>query len=402
MRGIEPPSRAWEARVLPLNYTRRVHLIVATRLRHEMRLAAPQMVMNTPTPSNHHARPGRKTAPSTTLGVSPLWFFHRAKPLPRTKAAPTARMNCANSASRPNTSVICSMAETLVANETRVGSEADGVAANDRGAGSFGAMPRPCHVLRVFTRDGDGGNALGVVNDHVGMNTEKMQRVAADLGFSETSFVDWQRGKPPMVRIFTPAAEMPFAGHPMVGTAWVFHHLGPGGVDHLRCQTGDVAIRSDDNTTWIEVPPLGTVVPVPDVSDQLTRAGIPVPKRSWLVEMPLHYLILELGDSSQVRDLDVDFDALDQFGTYVYARSGSTVHARFFAPGHGVPEDPATGSAAVALAAALTFDGETSGSVTIFQGEEMGHPSQIEMQWTPESVCIGGGVVRDEVRLLDV
>lgn len=263
-------------------------------------------------------------------------------------------------------------------------------------------MARPCHVLRVFTRDGVGGNALGVVNDPVGLDTAKMQRIAADLGFSETTFVEWRSGDVPVVRIFTPAAEMPFAGHPMVGTAWVFHHLGPGGVDALRCQTGDVAIRSDDSATWIELAPLGNVVPVPDVAQQLRSAGIPQPVRAWLVEMPLEYLILDLGHSNVVRDLDVDFDALEQFGTYVFARDGSTVHARFFAPGHGVPEDPATGSAAVALAAAMSSDGETSGSLTIHQGEEMGNPSQIELRWTPESVSIGGGVVRDEVRLLDV
>ncbi|NNF64679.1 MAG: PhzF family phenazine biosynthesis protein [Acidimicrobiia bacterium] len=262
-------------------------------------------------------------------------------------------------------------------------------------------MARPCHVLRVFTRDGVGGNALGVVNDPVGLDTAKMQQIAADLGFSETTFVEWPPGSDPVVRIFTPTAEMPFAGHPMVGTAWVFHHLGPGGVDHLRCQTGAVAIRSDESSTWIELDPLGKVIPVPDLADQLRSARIPQPARSWLVEMPLEYLILDLGDSAAVRDLDVDFDALDQFGTYVFARDGSTVHARFFAPGHGVPEDPATGSAAVALAAALSSSGEESGHLTILQGEEVGNPSQIELHWTPQSVSIGGGVVRDEVRLLN-
>ncbi len=78
------------------------------------------------------------------------------------------------------------------------------------------------------------------------------------------------------------------------------------------------------------------------------------------------------------------------------------MRARFFAPDLGVTEDPATGSAAVALATAMVADGEPEGAVTIHQGEEIGFPSQIELAWTPNSARLAGRCVRDEVRFLDV
>ena len=80
---------------------------------------------------------------------------------------------------------------------------------------------RSCHVLRVFTRGDVGGNHLGVVNDASGLDTDAMQGVAADLGFSETVFLHDRGSDGPFVRIFTPAAEMQFAGHPLVGAAWM-------------------------------------------------------------------------------------------------------------------------------------------------------------------------------------
>ena len=75
-------------------------------------------------------------------------------------------------------------------------------------------------VLRVFTAGREGGNHLGVVNDLVDLDDAAMQQIATDLGFTETVFVDWPEGSIPFARIFTPAEELPFAGHPLVGAAW--------------------------------------------------------------------------------------------------------------------------------------------------------------------------------------
>ena len=107
-------------------------------------------------------------------------------------------------------------------------------------------MPRHCYVLRVFTRGDEGGNHLGVVTDATSLTAESMQAIALELGYSETIFLEWEEGEIPRVRIFTPGAELPFAGHPLVGMAWMLGKLGPGGISTLRCPAFEVAIRFDD------------------------------------------------------------------------------------------------------------------------------------------------------------
>lgn len=257
-------------------------------------------------------------------------------------------------------------------------------------------------MLRVFTRDGDGGNHLGVVNDLVGLDDASMQAIATDLGFSETVFVEWQADAMPYVRIFTPAAELPFAGHPLVGTAWTMLAIGPGGIDQIACGIGPVDIGMDGDSAWVQVPlDPGNAEPV-ELADFAVRAGLPDPLRSWLVQIPSDHVILEYADEATVASVAPEADALAEFhGTMVVCRTGNTVRARFFAPEFGVYEDPATGSAAVAWATAMVADGEGEGAVTIHQGEEIGHPSQIDLVWAPTYARIGGGCVRDEVRFLD-
>jgi trans-2,3-dihydro-3-hydroxyanthranilate isomerase len=263
-------------------------------------------------------------------------------------------------------------------------------------------MARAAHVLRVFTRDGAGGNHLGVVNDVVGLDDVSMQAIAAELGYSETTFVDWQPGEPPMVRIFTPEMELPFAGHPLVGTGWVMSSLGPGGVDRLRCGIGEVALRFEGEVTWIRTGPLGDVAQSDDLRALAAGASLPDPVRADTVMMPLEYIVLHVASAAAVANARPDLAALEgHFGVMLCFRDGDRARVRFFAPGAGVPEDPATGSAAVALAAALRASGEAAGRLTIMQGEEMGHPSQIELHWDESSTEIGGGVVREDTRFLD-
>lgn len=254
----------------------------------------------------------------------------------------------------------------------------------------------------MFTRDGAGGNHLGVITDMVGLDDAGMQAIAADLGYSETVFVDWPAGEPPSVRIFTPAVELPFAGHPLVGTAWTMLRLGPGGVDTLRCGIGDVAIGFEGDAAWIEAAIDPATARADDRTDYAIRAGMPAPMRSWLVAIPKDYVILQYPDEATIAAVAPAAEVLaEQFGTLVFARDGSHVRARFFAPSGGIYEDPATGSAAVALATAMVAEGEVEGAISIDQGEEMGHPSRIELSWTATSARIGGGCVRDEVMMLD-
>lgn len=257
-------------------------------------------------------------------------------------------------------------------------------------------MPRHCYVLRVFTRNESGGNPLGVVTDILGLDDVKMQQIATDLAFSETIFLSWFEGAMPKARIFTPTVEIPFAGHPLVGAAWILLNLAPIDPGGIECSTGPVKIRQVDETTWID-----------GAGDQPVKAMSPdfgpglVPVDSAEVMMPAPYRLLQLRTPAEVAALTPSIVA-GLGDTYVWAwvEEGSLVRARFFAPGFGIVEDPATGSAAVALAARLRDLGRPEGSLRIDQGEEIGHPSRINLEWNASGTSIGGTVARDEVRFL--
>jgi len=254
-------------------------------------------------------------------------------------------------------------------------------------------MPRPCSVLRVFTRDGEGGNHLGVVTELEGLDGDAMQRIAAHLGFSETVFI--AIGEVPEVRIFTPAMELPFAGHPLVGAAYHLFQSGVAG-DRIRCGIGEINIRYVRNLTWIDVP-MAQERAYRDGTIFARRVGLRNPRSTWRVEMPLDYRIVELADAEEVAAADPDPTAFGAaLGVAVYARSGTRVRMRFFAPGAGVFEDPATGSAAVALATRFASAGEPNGTASIDQGEEIGHPSRIELRWEGRTASIGGAVAVDD------
>ena len=257
-------------------------------------------------------------------------------------------------------------------------------------------------VVRVFTRGDDGGNHLGVVSDSVGLDSLMMQAIAAELGFSETVFVDWPEGASPFVRIFTPGGELPFAGHPLVGTAWVLNTMGPGGVHTLRCQLGEMAASLDGEVVTVQTPPLGEVVDSDDTRNWVQRSGLDGVTDVSRVMMPLEYVLAELESPAAVAAANVDMAVVaERFGLMAWARDGADVKVRFFAPGTAVDEDPATGSAAVALARLFAHRGEASGAVTISQGDEIGHPSTIVLGWSDAGASIGGTVRHDETRMLE-
>ena len=180
------------------------------------------------------------------------------------------------------------------------------------------------HVLRVFTdEEGEWGNPLGVFLDGHSVTQAERQRTAAELGFSETVFVeDRSSGR---IRIHTPAVELPFAGHPTVGTAWLLAQEGSP-VEALRTPAGVVPARLEGETSYIAARP------------------------EW--SPPFEY---------RRYDSPAEVDALDPSsaaGGSVYAwawidEPAGVVRARSFAPDAGIVEDEATGSAALALCARL-------------------------------------------------
>ena len=264
---------------------------------------------------------------------------------------------------------------------------------------------RTISVLRVFTRGDVGGNHLGVVTEVAGLDTAVMQQIAAELGYSETIFLDPGEDTPPLVRIFTPAAEMPFAGHPLVGAAWTVAR-GPAGAEgRLRCAVGEIPYRVADGRVWVDTPMVTDVERAADGDDIAGESRLPSTGRTWWARMPIPYLVVEAPSPEAVVDAAPDFGALlagpAAEAAYLFARTGDRVKARFFAAGLGVPEDPATGSAAAALAAVLAFEGETAGMLSIDQGDEIGHPSTIELDWNPAAASLGGTVRTDGERLLE-
>ena len=190
------------------------------------------------------------------------------------------------------------------------------------------------HVLKVFVGDeGIGGNPLGVFLEGGEIPEDERQRVAADLGFSETVFVDNPEGGD--LRIFTPTTELPFAGHPLVGTAWLLAKE-RSEIEVLRPPAGEVPARMDGEVAFV--------------------TGHP----DWAPE----FEHLELESPAQVELLDGAPEGKDLVGVWAWEDQPSGyLRARVFAPRLGVDEDEATGAHAVRLAAQLKRE------ILIRQGE---------------------------------
>ena len=183
-------------------------------------------------------------------------------------------------------------------------------------------------VVRVFTDEGERfGNELGIVTASAD-TTGREQAIAAELGFSETVFLAPLSGDRQAMRIFTPAAELPFAGHPSVGTAWWLAHLGTP-ISTLELAAGDVAVRYDGDVTWI--------------------AG----RASWAPTFEW----MPLPTPADVDALDpADFHEGEHYAYAWIDEAAGVLRSRMFAPSMGIPEDEATGAAAVAITTKLDRD----------------------------------------------
>jgi trans-2,3-dihydro-3-hydroxyanthranilate isomerase len=240
-------------------------------------------------------------------------------------------------------------------------------------------------IVDVFTDTPLEGNQLGVFADGRALGAERMQALALELGFSETVFVlPPSEGGDARVRIFTPTAELPFAGHPILGTAVVVGEERDS--DEVALETGAgvvaVALRRDGGHAAF-----GTMAqPIPhrapyEHADELLRAlgvaasGLPVEEYR---NGPRHVYV-ELPDAAAVAALQPDVRALARLpiGASCFAVDGLRVKTRMFAPALGVSEDPATGSAAGPLAVHLAIHGRIAfgAEIEIRQGEEIGRPS---------------------------
>jgi trans-2,3-dihydro-3-hydroxyanthranilate isomerase len=243
-------------------------------------------------------------------------------------------------------------------------------------------------VADVFTARALEGNPLAVFTDARGLDDETMQRLAFEIGFSETTFVlPAEQGGTVRIRIFTPKTELPFAGHPCLGTAWVLAAPLQRGVVELETGSGLVPVELDRDDSGAVVfgrmeQPLPTMAPHPDAEPVLRALGVTsseLPVETY--DNGMRFTLVTLGGEDEVAGLRPDFPALAELGIAVSCLAGSGVawKTRMFAPAFGVLEDPATGSAAGPLAVHACRHGRVEWGewIEISQGVEIDRPSTL-------------------------
>ncbi|MCX4585889.1 PhzF family phenazine biosynthesis protein [Streptomyces sp. NBC_01481] len=268
----------------------------------------------------------------------------------------------------------------------------------------------PYVVVDVFARERLLGNPVAVFFDSDDLSPELMQRIAREMNLSETTFVLRPRqGGDARIRIFTPVNELPFAGHPLLGTALALARRIPG--DRLQLETAVSVIpfeldRTDGRVTTARMQqPLPTWEPFDRTGELLDALGVPA--STLPVEIyhngPRHVFV-GLDSVSALSALNPDHRALAAFedmATNCFAGNGAHWRSRMFSPAYGVTEDAATGSAAGPLVVHLLRHGAlTRGRcIEIMQGVEMGRPSRMLARAEGigthvESVEVGGdGVI---------
>jgi trans-2,3-dihydro-3-hydroxyanthranilate isomerase len=281
-------------------------------------------------------------------------------------------------------------------------------------------MPSFRYVIAdVFTDSPLEGNGLAVFTDARDLAEEQLQPLARELNLSETVFVyPPEQGGHAKIRIFTPATEVPFAGHPTLGTAFVLG--GPLQLEEIRLETGAgvIPVRLEREGSRIVFGWMTQLVPTvaPYESVEALLAALGVEESLLPVELydnGLPHVYVALGSEDEVAALQPDLGALARLpavlGVNCFAGSGTSWKTRMFAPAGGVPEDPATGSAAGPLACHVVRHGrvEPGTQIEISQGAEIKRPSMLfaRVDGSPEKierVEVGGSAVivaRGEFRL---
>jgi trans-2,3-dihydro-3-hydroxyanthranilate isomerase len=269
------------------------------------------------------------------------------------------------------------------------------------------AMKYRYYICDVFTDTRFGGNQLAVLPQADGLSSQQMQQIAREFNFSETTFVfPPKAGHTRHVRIFTPAREIPFAGHPNVGTAFVLASIGEfgeikswftvtfeedAGLVSVAIAASEGKIASCELTApqavsfgkTLTVDLVAAAISV-DAKDVVTKTHDPQ-----VTSVGLPFVMVELRDRSALERARINMsgfealvaqDVMPDVYLYRHANDGFDVRARMFAPLSGVPEDPATGSANCALAGLLAHHSPQSNGNFVWriaQGVEMGRPSTL-------------------------
>lgn len=285
------------------------------------------------------------------------------------------------------------------------------------------------HTCDVFTREPFGGNPLAMVPDARGLTTEQMQALAREFNYSETTFVlPPEQGHTRRVRIFTPETEVPFAGHPNIGTAFLLADLGElsltdgAGTVTFEEHAGLVPIRIGRDPRGMTFCELTAPEPLSlgsEVEPETLAGAVGLDPdeistgthRPRVASVGLPFLVAEVTTRTALARATASIDRLRELqragitpDVHLYTRDAGEhdLQARMFGPLTGVPEDPATGSANCALIGLLAHaspaaDGEWSWRIA--QGGDMGRPSELygrveASQGEVAKVHIGGSCVR--------
>ena len=267
-------------------------------------------------------------------------------------------------------------------------------------------------VYDVFTDTRFGGNQLAVFPDALGLPEDRLQAIAAEFNFSEVTFVypPADPGHTARVRIFTPTAEIPFAGHPTIGTAIALADLGCSGDLVLELGVGPIPCRVTPEGAEFTTPVPLQVVAYPPQAMVAAALGLPVEAIVCTTHPPvqaslgLAFVLVELDSRKSLSQAAPVVEAIRKgaaaypagldFAIFCYVRQGEGVDARMFAPLDNMPEDPATGSASATLGALLASLPGGPQRLAITQGEDMGRLSKIAVSVGPKGVTVRGQAVK--------
>jgi PhzF family phenazine biosynthesis protein len=265
----------------------------------------------------------------------------------------------------------------------------------------------------VFTRVPFSGNPVAVVLESEGLDTVQMQRFAAWTNLSETTFVlpPTAAGADYRLRIFTPRAELPFAGHPTIGSAHAVLEAGivkpKAGKLRQECAAGVLDLQVDGETLWLDAPATtDTPLNSSDVAALEESLKAKVKGMPCIINVGPRWLVAELADAAAVAALVPDMqrladmsDRLSIGGATVYGKAGdglSAIQVRSFAPAHGIAEDPVCGSGNISVAAYLVKTGQAAKvgpRYTARQGMQLGRDGRVSIRIEGGKIFLGGSAV---------
>jgi PhzF family phenazine biosynthesis protein len=270
----------------------------------------------------------------------------------------------------------------------------------------------PFKQVDVFTGVPFKGNPVAVVLDGDALTSRQMRAIANWTNLSETTFVctPIHPDADYLLRIFTPRTELPFAGHPTIGSAWAVleHGVVPRtpGVLVQECAKGLVTVRIEDDALFFALPePSFSLLSTEDVAAACAALGIPT---TWvgagaIVDVGAVWTTLQLPSADTVLGLEPDMPAMARLGSHaigitvfgLYAEGApAALEVRSFAPADGVPEDPVCGSGNGCVAAMVQRHGLITGAGYVAsQGRRLGRDGRIEVRFAEDAIWVGGNAV---------